>query len=105
MIERPSGGLPTVKGDPTLMAMLFQDLVGNAVKFRRDGLAPRIVIDCERGAENDYQAWSFTLSDNGIGIAPEFVEKVFVIFQRLHADPGHTSRPSDRRYRAGFHCH
>ncbi|VEG55174.1 multi-sensor signal transduction histidine kinase [Mycolicibacterium aurum] len=84
VIDRPAGGLPTVKGDPTLMAMLWQNLIGNAVKFRREGLTPRIVIECERGVDGDDQTWSFTLSDNGIGISPEFSDKVFVIFQRLH---------------------
>ena len=83
VIERPPAGLPTIKGDPTLLAMMWQNLIGNAVKFRRDGVAPRIEIDCRTGDDDD-QNWSFSLSDNGIGIAPEFVDKVFVIFQRLH---------------------
>ncbi len=90
VIERPAGGLPTVKGDPTLMTMLWQNLIGNAVKFRRDGLAPRVVIECERGFDGDDQTWSFSLSDNGIGIAPEFADKVFVIFQRLHGRDTYT---------------
>ena len=90
MIERPAEGLPIIKGDPTLMAMLWQNLVGNAVKFRREGLTPRIVIECERSADGGAAAWSFTLSDNGIGIAPEFVDKVFVIFQRLHGRDAYT---------------
>jgi light-regulated signal transduction histidine kinase (bacteriophytochrome) len=84
VIERPAGGLPTVKGDPTLMAMLWQNLIGNAVKFRREGLTPRIVIECGRDLDGDREMWTFSLSDNGIGIAQEFVDKVFVIFQRLH---------------------
>jgi light-regulated signal transduction histidine kinase (bacteriophytochrome) len=84
VIERPTGGLPTVKGDPTLMTMLWQNLIGNAVKFRREGLTPHVVIGCERGIDEDHNMWSFSLSDNGIGIAPEFADKVFVIFQRLH---------------------
>lgn len=90
VIERPAGGLPTVKGDPTLMTMLWQNLIGNAVKFRREGLAPRIVIECERGVDDDDQMWSFSVSDNGIGISTEFVEKVFVIFQRLHGRDAYT---------------
>ena len=90
VIERPAAGLPTVTGDPTLMAMLFQNLIGNAVKFRREGQPPRIVIDCERSTDADGQKWAFTLSDNGIGIAPEFVDKVFVIFQRLHGRDAYT---------------
>ena len=83
-VERPADGLPVVKGDPTLLAMLWQNLIGNAVKFRREGVEPRIVIECAASSGDDGQNWSFTLTDNGIGIAPEFAEKVFVIFQRLH---------------------
>ena len=85
VIERPPDGLPTIKGDPTLLAMLWQNLIGNAVKFRREGVQPRVVIECGKGTDEDDPQWSFTLSDNGIGVAPEFVDKVFVIFQRLHA--------------------
>jgi signal transduction histidine kinase len=78
------GELPRVTGDPTLLTMLWQNLIGNAVKFRRDGIAPRIVIDCEEGSEDRDGCWVFTVSDNGIGIPEEFTDKVFVIFQRLH---------------------
>ena len=74
--------LPHVVGDPTLLAMLWQNLVGNALKFRREDQRPRIEIG--RESIDDGSMWSITLSDNGIGIAPEFVDKVFVIFQRLH---------------------
>jgi len=65
--------------------MLWQNLVGNAVKFRKPDQPPRIVIECEPGVGAHQDEWSFSVSDNGIGIADEFVEKVFVIFQRLHA--------------------
>lgn len=90
VIERPAGGLPTINGDPTLLTMLWQNLVGNAVKFRRDGVAPRIVIDCAPSTDADDQSWSFSLTDNGIGIAPEFADKVFIIFQRLHGRDAYT---------------
>jgi len=83
-IVRPAEPLPRVLGDPTLLAMLWQNLIGNAMKFHREGVAPRIAIEWERPADPTGEHYSFTLSDNGIGIAPEFVEKVFVIFQRLH---------------------
>jgi signal transduction histidine kinase len=73
--------LPEVKGDPTTLAMLWQNLVGNAVKFRRDGVPPLITVGCVREDDD----WHLTVSDNGIGVAPEFAEKVFIIFQRLHA--------------------
>ncbi|THA35151.1 HAMP domain-containing protein [Streptomyces sp. A1277] len=72
--------LPSVTGDPTTLAMIWQNLIGNAVKFRRPDEPCVITVECER--END--DWHFTVTDNGIGIAPEFAEKVFVIFQRLH---------------------
>jgi signal transduction histidine kinase len=79
-VVRPADPLPRVAGDPTLLAMLWQNLIGNAVKFRREGVAPRIVIESQ---PEDGQ-WLITMSDNGIGIAPEFIDKVFIIFQRLH---------------------
>ncbi len=83
-ITRPEAGLPRVRGDPTLLAMVWQNLIGNAVKFRREGAAPRIVIDCEQRVRDHEVDWIFTVSDNGIGIPQEFADKVFVIFQRLH---------------------
>ncbi|OMB96433.1 histidine kinase [Mycobacterium sp. NS-7484] len=83
-IERPAEPLPEIDGDPTLMAMLWQNLIGNAVKFRRDGATPRIVIECAEGTGEFADQWVLSVSDNGIGIADEFVDKVFVIFQRLH---------------------
>lgn len=72
-------GLPTVVGDWTLLQQLFQNLIGNAIKFR--GLeAPLIRIVAEtNGAE-----WIFSVRDNGIGIASEHSEIVFEIFKRLH---------------------
>ena len=83
-IVRPDGPLPHLMGDATLMTMLWQNLIGNAVKFRRQDRAPRVLIDCERGTGDHDGHWIFTLTDNGIGVAPEFADKVFVIFQRLH---------------------
>ncbi|KUI36938.1 histidine kinase [Mycobacterium sp. IS-1496] len=84
VIVRPEEPLPEVLGDPTLLAMLWQNLIGNAVKFRKPDTTPRIVIECERGTDDRDGQWLFTVSDNGIGIAEEFSQKVFVIFQRLH---------------------
>ncbi|MFE7138072.1 ATP-binding protein [Streptomyces sp. NPDC057644] len=80
VVERPEE-LPELVGDATALTMVWQNLVGNAVKFRHPDRPPRITVDCEREDEN----WHLTVSDNGIGIAPEFADKVFVIFQRLHA--------------------
>jgi light-regulated signal transduction histidine kinase (bacteriophytochrome) len=83
-IIRPQAGLPRVRGDPTLLVMVWQNLIGNAVKFRRDDITPKIVIDCEQRVDDDEVDWIFTVSDNGIGIPEEFADKVFAIFQRLH---------------------
>ncbi|MFJ8254735.1 CHASE3 domain-containing protein [Streptomyces sp. NPDC094466] len=80
VIERPDS-LPELLGDPTALTMVWQNLVGNAVKFRREDVPCRISVTCVQEGE----AWHLTVSDNGIGIAPEFADKVFVIFQRLHA--------------------
>ncbi len=80
VIERPEQ-LPEVTGDPTLLAMLWQNLIGNAIKFRAPGRVP--VVQITAGPQPD-GGWQFAVTDNGIGIPPEFAEKVFVIFQRLH---------------------
>jgi signal transduction histidine kinase len=74
------GELPTVWADRTQVAQIFQNLIGNAIKFR--GKEPPLV---SVQAEKADQRWLFTVSDNGIGIAPEYTENIFVVFQRLHA--------------------
>lgn len=73
------GGLPMIKAHRTQIVQLFQNLIGNAIKFR-DERAPVI----EFGAEEKDGQWIFSVRDNGIGIAAEHVEIVFAIFQRLH---------------------
>jgi light-regulated signal transduction histidine kinase (bacteriophytochrome) len=83
-IVRPEQRLPGISGDPTLLTMLRQNLIGNAVKFRRQDVPPRIVIDCKPGTGDRDGQWSLSVVDNGIGTEKEFVDKVFVIFQRLH---------------------
>src|SRR6476661_177220 len=83
-IVRHGEPLPRIMGDPTLLTMVWQNLIGNAVKFRRDGIAPRIVIDCEQSSNGPDGLWMLTVTDNGIGIPEEFSDKVFVLFQRLH---------------------
>jgi signal transduction histidine kinase len=80
VVERPER-LPEVVGDPTLLAMLWQNLIGNALKFRAPGRPPVVQITA---AAQPAGGWQFAVTDNGIGIPPEFAEKVFVIFQRLH---------------------
>ena len=76
VIDRPDR-LPAVAGEFSLLAMLWQNLIGN--RAADSTLAVRITA-----AEEPPGTWQFAVTDNGIGIAPEFAEKVFVIFQRLH---------------------
>jgi len=83
VVERPDT-LPTIVGDPTLMIMLWQNLVGNAIKFRHPDRTPHVRIGYEEDGDGDDAVWRFHVEDNGIGIAEEFADKVFVIFQRLH---------------------
>ncbi|NRF67729.1 response regulator [Aquincola sp. S2] len=71
--------LPIVQGDPTQLLQLFQNLIANAIKFRGE-LAPQVHV----GAQATEEGWHFSVSDNGIGIAPEHFERIFVLFQRLH---------------------
>jgi signal transduction histidine kinase len=80
VIERPRP-LPEVMGDPTLLGMLWQNLIGNAIKFRAADRTPMIRIT----AEEQDGGWQIGVADNGIGVPTEFAEKIFVIFQRLHA--------------------
>jgi len=76
-----SGGeLPTVVADSHQLTMLFQQLIGNALKYRTRERAPRVHIEAERNVNE----WVFSVQDNGIGIEPEYHERIFVIFQRLH---------------------
>lgn len=72
--------LPVVVGDTTQLGMLWQNLLSNAIKFRSPDRPPRIHISAVREGDT----WDFAVADNGIGIAPEFHEKVFTLFQRLH---------------------
>jgi signal transduction histidine kinase len=84
-IQRPDQ-LPEITGDPTLLVMLWQNLLGNAIKFCHPERTPEIHISCaaEPDAATGARAWRVCVTDNGIGIPEEFAEKVFVIFQRLH---------------------
>ena len=71
--------LPTVVADDVQLGQVFQNLVGNAIKFRGDQ-PPQVHVSAQRREEE----WLFSVQDNGIGIAPEHLERTFVIFQRLH---------------------
>jgi PAS domain S-box-containing protein len=73
--------LPTIMAEPYQLSQLLQNLVDNAMKFVKDK-EPKIEISFQENA-ND---WQFSVKDNGIGIKPEFQEKVFYIFQRLHSE-------------------
>lgn len=81
-LERPEE-LPEIVGDPTLLVMLWQNLVGNAVKFRHPERPPVVRVECEPGEEDE--EWRFCVTDNGIGVEAEFADKIFIIFQRLHS--------------------
>ncbi len=72
--------LPTVLADKAQLAQVFQNLIANAIKFRRDGVAPEVYISSLR----QDNMWVFSVVDNGIGIDPEQAGRIFQIFQRLH---------------------
>ena len=74
------GPLPTVVGDPVLLTAVWQNLIGNSIKFRSSE-PPHIQIRAERRTDD----WLLTVTDDGIGIEPRFADKIFVIFQRLHS--------------------
>jgi light-regulated signal transduction histidine kinase (bacteriophytochrome) len=73
------GDLPVVLGEASLLTAVFQNLLSNALKFRGDQ-PPRVSVSARR----DGRYWLFAISDNGIGIEPEYADRIFVIFQRLH---------------------
>jgi PAS domain S-box-containing protein len=78
--EVTSDPLPVVLGDATQLGQVFQNLLANAIKFRRPDRPPRVHVSvAARGGD-----WVFSVRDNGIAIAPEYFERIFVIFQRLH---------------------
>jgi two-component system sensor histidine kinase/response regulator len=73
------GELPPVLGDEIQLLQLFQNLIGNAIKFRGHA-APRVHVSAQPAEDG----WCFSVADNGIGVAPEYFERIFVLFQRLH---------------------
>jgi PAS domain S-box-containing protein len=77
-----AGPLPTVKADETQMRQLFQNLIGNALKYRKPDVAPHVRIRGSRDEDSD--AWRIEISDNGIGFDPQYAERIFGIFERLH---------------------
>jgi chemotaxis family two-component system sensor kinase Cph1 len=71
--------LPVIMGDNTQLMRLFQNLIANAIKFRSDK-APEINVQ----SKLKNQEWIFSVRDNGIGFEPQYAERIFAIFQRLH---------------------
>ena len=72
--------MPIIKADESQIRQLFQNLVGNALKFRRKDISPKIRIWFEENARE----WIFYVKDNGIGIEEQYSDRIFIIFQRLH---------------------
>jgi signal transduction histidine kinase len=74
--------LPVVKGDPTLLSQVFTNLLENAVKYHKRDVPPQVSVTCT----NENQDATVKVQDNGIGIAKEYQEKIFSMFQRLHSE-------------------
>ena len=72
--------LPSVMADETQLTQLFQNLVGNAIKYQGSGI-PRVHISAARNGGNK---WIFSVKDNGLGIDPQYFDRIFGMFQRLH---------------------
>jgi light-regulated signal transduction histidine kinase (bacteriophytochrome) len=73
--------LPMVMADGAQLIQLFQNVIGNAIKYR-SAESPRVHVSAEKNDAN--HEWKFSIRDNGLGIDPQFFEKIFVMFQRLH---------------------
>jgi light-regulated signal transduction histidine kinase (bacteriophytochrome) len=71
--------MPVVQGDPTQLVQVFQNLVGNAIKFRGKE-PPRVDVSVRRNGGD----WQLAIRDNGIGVDGQYAERIFIIFQRLH---------------------
>lgn len=78
--EVTSDPLPRLRVNRTHLQQLFQNLVGNAIKYRRPDVAPLVHVSVERQKDG----WEFAVSDNGIGINPQYKERIFGLFKRLH---------------------
>ena len=74
------GKLPIVTGDQSQMIQLFQNLIGNGIKFRRPGVVPEVQLD----GTTEGSTCLITVRDNGIGIDPKYFDRIFVLFKRLH---------------------
>jgi light-regulated signal transduction histidine kinase (bacteriophytochrome) len=76
--------LPTVMADGLQLTQVFQNLIGNAIKYRAPGVTPDIHIGARRVADLAPDLWLLSVRDNGIGIDPQYKDRIFEIFQRLH---------------------
>ncbi|MEM7549450.1 MAG: YfiR/HmsC family protein [Bacteroidota bacterium] len=76
--------LPSIEGHEIKLILLFQNLIGNAIKFKKPGVPPEVRISAEKVKDENTSSWKFEIRDNGIGIAPEAQDRIFAIFQRLH---------------------
>jgi PAS domain S-box-containing protein len=72
--------MPVVTTDETQLTLIFQNLVGNAIKYR-GAAPPRVHVSATRNGGNE---WTFSVRDNGLGIDPQYFERIFILFQRLH---------------------
>jgi light-regulated signal transduction histidine kinase (bacteriophytochrome) len=79
--EITSDPLPVVLADEDQIIRVFQNLIGNAIKFRREGVTPKIHVSVKR----KYNEYVFSVSDNGIGLEEQYSDKIFEVFKRLHA--------------------
>jgi len=82
--EIVAGPLPRVRADEVQLIQLFQNLIGNALKYRAPERPVRVEITCGTRPGG----WEFTVADNGIGLDPAYAEQIFVIFKRLHTQQG-----------------
>jgi light-regulated signal transduction histidine kinase (bacteriophytochrome) len=72
--------LPSVTTDNVLLTQVFQNLIGNAIKYR-NSQAPLVHVTATKSGNNE---WIFSVQDNGLGIDPQYFQRIFIIFQRLH---------------------
>ncbi len=77
-----ASALPVVRGDESQLVQVFQNLIANALKYRKDGTAPRVEITAARQGDK----WVITVADNGIGFEQQYATRIFGLFKRLHKD-------------------
>lgn len=86
------GDLPEIEADPAQLAILFQNLIGNALKYSQDGQPPRVRVACRLvgGRHSRAGEWEIRVEDNGIGFNEEYIDLIFRPFQRLHGRKEYT---------------